>query len=63
MTDLNKDQIISCIKAILDSEIDMYIKAKGQYDEGTEDYTAIFVRGDTLITLREKLKQIKGIYT
>ena len=59
MTELSESQKIKVIKAILDDEIDTYIKAKQHYDEGTKDYTAIFVRGDTLITLREKLKILK----
>ena len=59
MTDLSQKQKILVIKAILDEEIDMYVKARSNYDEDDEDGKYIMVRGDTLITLREKLKILK----
>jgi hypothetical protein len=62
MTDLWESQKISCMKAILDEEINQMIKSKGYEEEGTEDYLAMFCRGDALVTLREKFKQIKGVY-
>ena len=59
MTELSESQKIKVIKAILDDEIETYIQARTHYEEGTEDYQYIAVRGDTLVTLREKLKILK----
>ena len=62
MTELNESQLIGVIKTVLDTEINMYVEARTKYKDDDIDGKFIMVRGDTLITLREKLKQIKGIY-
>lgn len=63
MTELNDKQKIKVIKAILDEEIEMYTKACEHDDvpkiNSNHELSALGVREDTLITLREKLKILK----